>query len=221
MAQKNGTGVISVLLAATSSVRRAALESIIASEPHLKLVGTITALTSLASHARDVQPDVILAELERPDPHFLTTFSTVVTGSAPSAVMLVDDPELAWIARAIRLGVRSILPRDATEEEIVSAIRAVHSGLALLDPEIAQELARHVRLKEAEPTHEPLGDLTPREIEVLRMLADGIANRQMAARLGISEHTVKFHISSILDKLDASSRTEAVTMGIRMGIIAI
>jgi DNA-binding NarL/FixJ family response regulator len=64
-----------------------------------------------------------------------------------------------------------------------------------------------------------LDDLTPREIEVLRMLAEGLGNREMASRLGISDHTVKFHISSILDKLGASTRTEAVTMGIRMGII--
>jgi DNA-binding NarL/FixJ family response regulator len=88
----------------------------------------------------------------------------------------------------------------------------------LLDPEVTQNLASRIPAS-ARQIAPALDDLTPRELEVLRMLAEGLGNREMASRLGISDHTVKFHISSILDKLGASSRTEAVTMGIRMGII--
>jgi DNA-binding NarL/FixJ family response regulator len=103
-------------------------------------------------------------------------------------------------------------------EEILAAIQAAHAGLILLDADVTQNLASRIPAPSAQPAP-ALDDLTPREIEVLRMLAEGLGNREMAARLGISDHTVKFHISSILDKLGAATRTEAVTMGIRMGII--
>jgi DNA-binding NarL/FixJ family response regulator len=103
-------------------------------------------------------------------------------------------------------------------DEILAAIQAAYSGLVLLDPEVAQNLTSRIPTPAAHPAA-GLDDLTPREIEVLRMLAEGLGNREMAFRLGISDHTVKFHVSSILDKLGAATRTEAVTMGIRMGII--
>ncbi len=97
-------------------------------------------------------------------------------------------------------------------------IQAAHVGLVLLDPDVTQNLASRIPAPTARPIA-ALDELTPREIEVLRMLAEGLGNREMAVRLGISDHTVKFHISSILDKFGAATRTEAVTMGIRMGII--
>jgi DNA-binding NarL/FixJ family response regulator len=102
-------------------------------------------------------------------------------------------------------------------DEILPAIQAAYAGLVLLDPEVTQNLVARVQPRNG-LTAAP-EDLTPREIEVLRMLAEGLGNREMASRLGISDHTVKFHVSSILDKLGAASRTEAVTLGIRMGLI--
>jgi DNA-binding NarL/FixJ family response regulator len=93
--------------------------------------------------------------------------------------------------------------------------------MVLLDPEIAKDLLAGNRQSGADPTLETVEELTPREIEVLRMMAEGLGNKEIAARLGISDHTVKFHISSILAKTGASTRTEAVTLGIRMGLILI
>jgi DNA-binding NarL/FixJ family response regulator len=133
-------------------------------------------------------------------------------------VALIDEPSADWTAHALRSGVKAILPRDSGMEEILAAIQAAHAGLVLLDADVTQNLASRIPAPSAQPAP-AFDDLTPREIEVLRMLAEGLGNREMAARLGISDHTVKFHISSILDKLGAGTRTEAVTMGIRMGII--
>ena len=133
-------------------------------------------------------------------------------------MLLIDDPDSLWTAQALRSGVKAILSRDAGIEEILPAILAAFAGLVLLDPEVAQNLVQGVR-GPATPMEPPHEDLTPREIEVLAMLAEGLGNKQIADRLGVSDHTIKFHISSILDKLGASTRTEAVTLGLRMGLI--
>ena len=221
MSDKNGGGAIRVLVASASAVRRAGLETIIKTTPPLKLVSSAHGISALSTQAREFQPDVILADLERADPKFIALVSSIWQAHAPPIfVILIDAPDSGWTSRALRAGVKAILPRDALSEEIFSAIRAVYAGFVILDPEVTQELARHVHLESAD--HVPaaaLDELTTREIEVLRMMAEGLGNKQIASRLGISDHTIKFHISSILDKLGASSRTEAVTLGIRMGLI--
>jgi DNA-binding NarL/FixJ family response regulator len=131
--------------------------------------------------------------------------------------VLIDDADPGWAAQALRSGVKAILSRDSGGEEILPAIMAAYSGFVLLDPEVGLNLAAQVR--GPSPADSPDPNLTPREIEVLSMLAEGLGNRQIAARLGVSDHTIKFHISSILDKLGASTRTEAATTGLRLGLI--
>ena len=215
MTKRNGGRAIRILLAAASAVRRAGLETLVKNSPSLKLVGSLQGIRTVAQRVVDLQPDVVLLDLGPQDSGF--TALPVIEGGLP-IVALIDEPDSDWTARALRSGVKAILPRDAGMDEILPAIQAAYTGLVLLDPEAAQNLAARVRSSAASriTTSE---ELTPREVGVLRMLAEGLGNRQMAQRLGISDHTVKFHISSILDKLGASTRTEAVTMGIRMGLI--
>jgi DNA-binding NarL/FixJ family response regulator len=134
-------------------------------------------------------------------------------------VLLTETPEARAISRWLKSGVRAILPRESDAEDIVSAIYAAYSGHVLLAAEAAEKLAAIYGEQEPEP--DDVEGITPREADVLRMLAEGLANKDIARRLGISEHTVKFHISSLLDKLGASTRTEAVTLGIRRGMIPI
>jgi NarL family two-component system response regulator YdfI len=210
MTKRNGGGVIRVLLAAASTVRRAGLEALLKQAPSVKLAGSLHGPPALAQYAAQLQPDVVLLDLE--------SETSGGESAAVSVVALIDGPSADWTAQALRSGVKAILPRDSGMDEILSAIQAAHAGLVLLDPEVTQNLAARIRTPSTQSAT-ALDDLTPREIEVLRMLAEGLGTREMAARLGISDHTVKFHISSILDKLGAATRTEAVTMGIRMGII--
>jgi DNA-binding NarL/FixJ family response regulator len=117
--------------------------------------------------------------------------------------------------------VRAILSRESDAGDILSAIYAAYDGLVLLSIPIAETLATIYSDQSLEAEDELSEEITSRETDVLRMLAEGLVNKDIAARLGISEHTVKFHISSILDKLGASTRTEAVTLGIRRGLIPI
>lgn len=154
----------------------------------------------------------------------------------PPIVVLAGQIEMVPFDSALAAGVRALLPGDADSDEIISAIQAAAAGLIAARPETLDHLQRLRRLQRLQQPHapqapaRPLGGagrppyyeaLTPRETEVLRMLAEGLANKEIARRLKISEHTVKFHIGSILGKLSASSRTEAVTIGIRLGLIAV
>ena len=207
-----------MLLAAASSVRRAGLETLLGKVPLLKLAGSLQGTLAVAQYAEQLQPDVILLDLENRQLESAAIPALPRIPSSFPVVALIDEPSPDWTAHALRSGVKAILPRDSGMDDILAAIQAAHAGLVLLDPAVTQNLVARIPTPTARPTP-TLDDLTPREVEVLRMLAEGLGNREMGARLGISDHTVKFHISSILDKLGASTRTEAVTMGIRMGII--
>ncbi|PYT53053.1 MAG: DNA-binding response regulator [Acidobacteria bacterium] len=212
MATKNGSGAIRVLLASASAVRRAGFEVLVKQSSSFTLVGAAQGTQTIGQRAVELQADVVLADFERETP--------VIARSGLPVVALIDNPAAGWAAQALRSGVKSILPREAGSEEIVAAIHAAYTGLVLLDPAIAQQMVERVG---SPPTQIPESyeNLTPREIEVLASLAEGLANREIADRLGVSDHTIKFHISSILDKLGASTRTEAVTLGLRMGLIVL
>ncbi|MCI0435151.1 MAG: response regulator transcription factor [Gemmatimonadetes bacterium] len=137
-------------------------------------------------------------------------------GNAPAILFLTRDNAAAWDA-ALRAGARALLPLDAHPEEIVAAIRAVAAGLVVLPDDIAEQLLDALpAVTRAADTSDPL---SPREAEILGMLAEGLGNKTIAARLGISSHTVKAHISSLFAKLGASSRAEAVAIGARLGRI--
>jgi two-component system, NarL family, response regulator YdfI len=126
----------------------------------------------------------------------------------------------------LRSGVSAVLPNTATGEEIIAAVEAALAGLVVLPREALEVLAETSAMPEANTDavgdHEPLTEtLTPRERQILDLLAEGLGNKEIAWQLQISEHTVKFHVSSILGKLGASTRTEAVTQGLRRGLIMI
>jgi DNA-binding NarL/FixJ family response regulator len=126
---------------------------------------------------------------------------------------------------ALRSGVRALLPRDAAAAAILAAVEAAASGLAVIDPQELEALLGASATTQAttetttETEHTGSVPLTPREMEVLRMMADGASNKEIAWKLAISEHTVKFHVASVMGKLNSSSRTEAVTRGLRRGLI--
>ncbi len=206
--------MIRVLIAAPSAILRAGLESIVRSSPALELAGGAADLANLEAAVDREQPDVVLADIEfapgeGPPPEL---------SSAAGVVLLVDHPAGQWTLEALRSGVRAVLPRDISAGEMIAAIEAVAAGLAVLTPaDLPALLSAAPRVERAESTAS--GTLTPREREVLALLAEGVGNKTIAWKLAISEHTVKFHVASIMDKLHATSRTEAVAVGIRKGLI--
>jgi len=217
--------LIRVLVAATSAIVRAGLESLVRESPGTALAGGSSSLATVARQIETLQPDVVLIELERDAEENAAALSALGGHSragGPAIVVLADDSQGAWTAEALRSGVRAVLPREATPAEITAALEAAAAGLVALHPQAMDSLLRaqaHRASSEGAMPARPGQALTPREIEVLGMLAEGLGNKEIAWRLHISEHTVKFHVASILSKLDASSRTEAVTVGFRQGLI--
>ena len=196
--------MIRVLIAAPSPVTRVGLETLIASSPHMELAGAFADLSAVDA----LHPDVVLSALP------LAEIPAPANGFVPAYVLLGGESPAGWTQEAVRTGVRALLPGDASAGQILAAVELATSGMLAIDP---RELEALLPTNAAPET----SVLTARELEVLHMLADGAANKQIAWKLGISDHTVKFHVASILGKLNAGTRTEAVTIGIRKGLIFI
>ncbi len=208
--------MIRVLIAASSAVIRAGLASLLVSEG-IEVVGNATGLDKVATLISDIPIDVLVAELDEPGEEFP---SELALPAGLAIVLLVDPPLPDWSTEALRLGVRGLLPREVDATELASAVRAASVGLVTVHPQFLDELLTPSGGNTRDALRPgPEQSLSSREVEVLRMLADGLGNKIIAYRLGISEHTVKFHVASIMAKLNAGSRTEAVTQGIRRGLI--
>jgi two-component system nitrate/nitrite response regulator NarL len=156
------------------------------------------------------QPEIELADSASDADVLLRDEAPDHAGAAPSVVL--SDERSAH--DALRSGARAFLPRDAGAEQIIAAIHAVAAGLVAFP---ADEQAAF----QAFPSEQIAEPLTPRELEVLEMLAEGLTNKIIAHHLAISEHTAKFHVNSILAKLNAGTRTEAVMRGIRLGLVKV
>jgi two-component system, NarL family, response regulator YdfI len=211
--------MIRVLIVASSSISQRGLEDLLRASTSLQVVGVLSDLGQLSENLEELQPDVLVAEItgqDRPLPDEILKLSE----EAPLAiVLLVDDANSERDLDALRNGVRAVLPRNMSPVGIVAAVEAVGAGLAVLLPEGVDTLLRENTASHRAVSPPLVEALTPREIEVLGMMVEGWGNKEISTRLGISEHTVKFHVASIMGKLNASSRTEAVTSGIRHGLI--
>jgi DNA-binding NarL/FixJ family response regulator len=176
------------------------------------------------------QPGVVVIAMGPQNDAAFESLNTTAAGwnalGVPIA-LLADNPA-RWLGESLPPGVRAVLPRNLTPAEIVGAIEGVAAGLYVFHPTDVDSVPM-LRPRDAEitpelapPLAEPFAEhLTPREIEVLQLLAEGLGNKEIAARLNISEHTAKFHVASIMGKLGAATRTEAVTLGIRHGLVMI
>lgn len=207
-----------VLVAARSAVVRAGLESLLARSGAFVVLGAADDRV-LADTVAETEPDVLLLALdgaeELPLPLALPPDAAA---RQPAIVLLGDEPVDRWGARALRLGARAVLPRTASADAIEAAIAAAVAGLVVLPPDLAAAApVRTAASLSAPPATPP--SLTPRELEVLQLLAAGFGNKVAAARLGISEHTVKTHVAAVYAKLGVSTRGEAVAAGVRLGIL--
>ncbi|MEH1915805.1 response regulator transcription factor [Nostoc sp.] len=208
--------MIRVMVVATSPVVRAGLSTVVTTNPRLTVVGSASDLDVLAKEVGQLQPDVVLVDLSGNFQQAVWEKLLVIQEQQYplGIIVIVEELDSIDLETALRSGIRGILPSTSTESEIVAAVEAIASGLLVLHPDAVELLS----IREKVVTN-PVQSLTPREIEVLGMLGSGLGNKAIAKHLHISEHTVKFHLSSIFQKLSVSSRTEAVAVGVRLGLI--
>jgi DNA-binding NarL/FixJ family response regulator len=204
------TGTIRVLCVDDHPLVRKGIASILANEADMELVGEANNGREAVEMFKEFKPDVVLMDLRMPELDG-TSATRMIRQEAPEAkiIALTSYDGDQDIYRALEAGVRGYILKEMVHTEVVRAIRTVHSGKRLMPQEVAERLSEYF----------PQVALTPREVEVLGLVAKGMANKEIATRLGTASGTVKMHIQNILAKLGAADRTHAVTIAMERGIL--
>ena len=201
---------IRIVLADDHPLLRQGISALLADQPDMELVAEAATGLEAIEQFRAHQPDVTLMDLQMPEMNGIDAMIAIRTEfSEARFIVLTTYTGDVQIVRALRAGARAYLLKSLLHRELLDTIRAVHAGQKRIPPEIAAQMAQHAMDD----------DLTPREIDVLRLIAAGNANSQVAAQLSITEETVKAHVKNILSKLNANGRTHAVTIALKRGII--
>jgi len=202
--------VIRVLCVDDHPLLREGIAALIGNQSDMELVAEASNGREALALFRKHHPDVTLMDLQMPEMGGIDAISAI-RGEFPEARIIVLTTHAGdfQVTRALKAGARAYLLKGMLRKELLETIRAVHAGQKRLSMEVAAEIAEHI-------TDDAL---TPREIEVLRLVAGGNANKEIAARLSLTEESVKSHIRNILSKLQANDRTHAVTIGLKRGII--
>jgi DNA-binding NarL/FixJ family response regulator len=203
---------VRVLIVADDEVFRAGLAAALVGQTGVSAVEQTRLDVDLATTAGPHRPDVVLWDLSDTDRRVGLDLPSILDLATPVIVLGGDE---MLIAEAVAAGAKGALPRHIDPAPLVAAVRAVGEGLVVIDPAFPASILP----TRGELSGSPTEELTPREIEVLQLVAEGLPNKQIGVHLGISEHTVKFHVDAILGKLGAHSRTEAVTRAARLGLL--
>jgi DNA-binding NarL/FixJ family response regulator len=207
---QTATTPIRVLCADDHPLVRKGIASILANETDVILVGEAGSGQEAVEQFRKLRPDVVLMDLRMPEMNGIEA-TRMIRAEAPDTkiIALTSYDGDQDIYRAIEAGVRGYILKEMVHTEVLRAIRTVHAGKRLMPAEVAERLSEYF----------PQMALTPREVEVLRFVAKGMANKEIAHQLGTASGTIKMHIQNILAKLDASDRTHAVTIALERGIL--
>jgi DNA-binding NarL/FixJ family response regulator len=208
---------IRILVADDHPMLREGLVAVLDTQQNFEVVGEAADGSEVVRLAERLNPDVILLDLEMPGVDGVAALEKLRSaGSEARTIVFTAYDTDERILGALRAGARGYLLKGASRTEIFDAIRTVHAGGSLLQPVVTNKLLQTMSREERREETEPL---TPREIEVLGLLALGLQNKEIASRLFITERTVKFHVSSLMHKLGAENRTETVTIAAQRGLI--
>jgi two-component system NarL family response regulator len=225
----DGTGEarerIRVLVADDHALYRRGLEMVLSAEPDIEIVGEAGDGSEAISKAEELLPDVVLLDIRMPRRSGIEACTAIkdVVPSTKIVILTISDEE-SDLFRAVRAGANGYLLKDVPGEEIADGIRAVVGGQSLISPSMASALlTEFAALSRRQETRSqvPVPRLTERELEVLRLVARGLGNREIARELFISENTVKNHVRNILEKLQLHSRMEAVVYAVREKLLEI
>jgi DNA-binding NarL/FixJ family response regulator len=216
--------VVRIVVADDHQVVRTGFAALLDTQPDFTVLGTASDGAEAVRLCRELQPDVVLMDVRMPGTNGIEATRQLCSGSDPCPrVLILTTFDLdEYVYDALRAGASGFLLKDVTAERLFDAVRVVASGEALLAPAITRRLIgefTRLRPQRANPAAAVLADLTPRETEVLRLLAEGLSNPEIAGRLVVTEETVKTHVSRVLHKLGLRDRTQAVVIAYESGLV--
>jgi len=213
------SGSITVLLVDDHAIVRSGVRAYLDSQPDLQVIGEAGSGAEAVRLAEELVPDVVLMDLIMPEMAGVeATWRVRRVSPRSQVVVLTSFDEDEQLIPAIKAGALSYLLKDIAPEDLADAIRSAARGEAVLHPRVAARLIREMR-GERSSTQNVYAELSEREMEVLRLIAEGLSNAEIAARLVLSEKTIKGHVSNILSKLHLTDRTQAAVLAWREGII--
>jgi DNA-binding NarL/FixJ family response regulator len=213
---------IRILLADDERLVRAGFRMILKAEPDLEVVGEAADGREAVVIATKLRPDVVLMDIRMPTLDGLEATRRILAGPdpCPRIIVLTTFDLDEYVYEALRVGASGFLLKDAPEDQLVAAIRVAADGGSIFAPSVTrrliEEFARRAARKEAPPE---LAELTARELEVLRLIAGGLSNHELATKLVVSEHTAKTHVAHILQKLNLRDRVQAVVLAYEAGLV--
>jgi DNA-binding NarL/FixJ family response regulator len=211
--------VIRVLLADDQGLVRAGFRMILRAEPDVEVVGEAADGREAVELARDLRPDVVLMDIRMPALDGIdATRKVTALEPAPRVLVLTTFDLDEYVYESLRAGASAFLLKDAPEHQLVAAVRVVAEGGSLFAPSVTRRLIEEFA-RPAASSPPALAELTAREQEVLRLVARGRSNAEIAAELVVSEHTAKTHVASILQKLDLRNRVQAVVLAYESGLV--
>jgi len=211
--------MIRILIADDHALFREGLKSLLEAEPDFRVIGEAASGREALRAALETQPDVILMDIQMPGLDGVGATKEILKENPDArVVMLTMYRQDAYVFEAVKAGARGYLLKDASADELIDAIRRVNAGEVLLDAELAEQIIQDFRAKASEIPTASRADLTDREIQILRLLAQGATNQEIADDLGISEKTVRNRLSEIFAKLHLNNRTQAALYAIREGL---
>jgi DNA-binding NarL/FixJ family response regulator len=212
--------VIRVLLVDDQALVRAGFRMILKAEPGIEVVGEASDGAEAVTLARELEPDVVLMDIRMPDFDGIEATRRIVDREEAPRVLVLTTFDLdEYVYEALRAGASGFLLKDAPEEQLVAGIRIVADGGSLFAPQVTRRLIERFARSHETTAPPALDELTPRELEVLRLVARGLSNAEIAATLVVSEHTVKTHVARLLQKLDLRDRVQAVVLAYETGVV--
>ena len=213
--------MIRVLLADDQSLVRAGFRMILKMEPDIEVVGEAGDGNEAVALAAELAPDVVLMDIRMPELDGIEATRRIVVDDASPRVLVLTTFDLdEYVYGALHAGASAFLLKDAPEDQLLSAIRVVAAGGSLFAPSVTRRLIE--AFAQRPPSQDPpagLAELTARELDVLRLVARGLSNGEIAKSLVVSEHTVKTHVAHLLHKLDLRDRTQAVVVAYESGLV--